>query len=327
MLKLHFINVGDGDAILVELCRKAGIYRMLIDAGRPGIRPRRDSLRQPAACYLKELGITRLDAVVITHLHIDHFGGLGAILEDVQIDCVYSGYFPGAVTRTLSAEGLPTKSQRGLVDCLNTWAGQIHTLRQRGARLVEVTEDIEWMPAEGLSVRLIAPRRELMTLQKETWDALYRGQIPPDGPFYRSAKARNPASLRVRLSYGGRLMELSGDCYGEEWEHKAQGPCDLWKIPHHADAKSVTEGLVRTMAPSIAVVSCGAEYIPHKDRPSNRVHGWLTQAGAQVLYTDSYPAGGEAPRYHTAILICITADGQMIHETRSEIRKTVEVTL
>ena len=34
MLRLHFINVGDGDAILVEELREGSAFRMLVDTGR-----------------------------------------------------------------------------------------------------------------------------------------------------------------------------------------------------------------------------------------------------------------------------------------------------
>ena len=34
MLELHFINVGDGDAILIEDRNGGDVFRMLVDAGR-----------------------------------------------------------------------------------------------------------------------------------------------------------------------------------------------------------------------------------------------------------------------------------------------------
>ena len=37
VLKLHFINVGDGDAILVEETAEGRIFRLLVDAGKADV--------------------------------------------------------------------------------------------------------------------------------------------------------------------------------------------------------------------------------------------------------------------------------------------------
>lgn len=70
-LIFHFIDVGYGDAIIVELPGKKAI---LIDSGNPT----EDSkiIRQ-----LQALGIRSLDHLFITHFHKDHVGGLTPILE------------------------------------------------------------------------------------------------------------------------------------------------------------------------------------------------------------------------------------------------------
>ena len=52
MLRLHFINVGDGDAILVEELREGSAFRMLVDTGREDVGGEPGSLRRTAAEYL-----------------------------------------------------------------------------------------------------------------------------------------------------------------------------------------------------------------------------------------------------------------------------------
>ncbi len=79
-LRITFLAVGQGDATLVQLPRG---HALLIDAGgdlRTFPRPPRDLL--PA---LAELGISKLDLVVLTHPHPDHAGGMLALLDRVRV--------------------------------------------------------------------------------------------------------------------------------------------------------------------------------------------------------------------------------------------------
>lgn len=70
-LTLYFLDVGQGDSILLE----HGDDTMLIDAGEIG---KGDTV----AADIKEEGITSLSYVVATHPHSDHIGGMSVILND-----------------------------------------------------------------------------------------------------------------------------------------------------------------------------------------------------------------------------------------------------
>ena len=69
-LLVHFIDVGQGDSILVEFRDKA----MLVDAGE------RD-MGERVIAYIRSRGIERLDVVVATHAHSDHIGGLRDVIS------------------------------------------------------------------------------------------------------------------------------------------------------------------------------------------------------------------------------------------------------
>ena len=69
-LAVHFIDVGQGDAILLLFRDKT----MLIDAGERGMGER-------VVAYLDDRNVTRLDVVVATHAHSDHIGGLAAVIS------------------------------------------------------------------------------------------------------------------------------------------------------------------------------------------------------------------------------------------------------
>jgi competence protein ComEC len=76
-LTVTFFDVGQGDAALVRSPDGAAV---LIDGG-----PDPDLL----AAKLVRLGIKRLDAVVATHPHLDHFVGLPAVLARIRVSVVF----------------------------------------------------------------------------------------------------------------------------------------------------------------------------------------------------------------------------------------------
>ena len=69
-LLIHFLDVGYGDAIVLRLPEGGAL---LVDGGDPEHGPQ-------VAARLRNMGIMRLDYVVISHFHKDHAGGLGYIL-------------------------------------------------------------------------------------------------------------------------------------------------------------------------------------------------------------------------------------------------------
>ena len=88
MLLVDFINVGYGDAILLRETETP--FAMLVDCGDARIgRSRPDGRRITAADYLRREGIRELDLLVLTHLHLDHAGGLTHLLPGVR--CGNSG--------------------------------------------------------------------------------------------------------------------------------------------------------------------------------------------------------------------------------------------
>ncbi|MFG3434185.1 MBL fold metallo-hydrolase [Lysinibacillus fusiformis] len=78
-MRVHFIDVGQGDSILIE---SPNGKTMLIDGGVKGA-------GQQVVSYLKELGVNKLDQVVATHPDADHIGGLIPVLQTIPIEQFY----------------------------------------------------------------------------------------------------------------------------------------------------------------------------------------------------------------------------------------------
>ncbi len=85
-LEVTFLDVGQGDsALLVTPSGKT----LLIDAGGfliPGAEPPRfDMGREVVVPYLKRRGIKKIDAILLSHPHPDHYGGLAEVVRTFPI--------------------------------------------------------------------------------------------------------------------------------------------------------------------------------------------------------------------------------------------------
>ena len=77
-MKVHFIDVGQGDATLIT----CGGHAMLIDSGD-------DSKGTAIQNYLKKQNIKKLDYLILTHPDADHIGGAPVIITKFAIDKVF----------------------------------------------------------------------------------------------------------------------------------------------------------------------------------------------------------------------------------------------
>lgn len=77
-LKIHFIDVGQGDSILIE---EAGGKNILVDGG-----DRADRIAAEIINYLKDQNVKKLDYIISTHPHADHIGGLVDIIDTFEVE-------------------------------------------------------------------------------------------------------------------------------------------------------------------------------------------------------------------------------------------------
>ncbi len=78
---IEALDVGQGDAILLRWRRRA----ILVDGGGPFDGMATDFGRTRVVPKLLDRGVTRLDAVLLTHPHPDHALGLFAVLEELPV--------------------------------------------------------------------------------------------------------------------------------------------------------------------------------------------------------------------------------------------------
>ncbi|MBQ9330756.1 MAG: hypothetical protein IJ221_07250 [Oscillibacter sp.] len=313
MLALDFINVGNGDSILIrELDGGAQRFAMLVDCGHDAL-VRDDhpnnldsrSRRIYAGDFLRQQGVTHLDVLLPTHFHRDHIGGMGRVLDAVTVDRLITTYLPPSDSRDLMPDAdrsLPGPA-RNLLRCVNLYAT---ALREHPGRIREAVvlpgDRVETFQLTGdLSLDVICGEPALYPRQKAVYDGAFRGERDAY-TLMRWAKSMNVSSIRQRLHYHGRDIVLGGDAYAVVWDKSTTAPCDILKLPHHASLSSTTRKFLSQLRPKTIVVSVAA------GRPDERPHPYiislLREFTDDVRFTDAVDLPGLVePVFHQSVHI------------------------
>ena len=315
MLKIHFINVGEGDATLLEYDDGNGIFRVLIDTGRDDLfLPSEGSLRLHASDYLNELGITYLDVLILTHLHVDHSADLTALLERVRVGTLYCSYYPADKTIRIPPEPDAERHVEELIEDLNRYAENLTVMEKAGTLFKRCQRDETIPTPEGLTIRILTADPDRVERQNSIYDGMFSGEDLPEEIKYEAAELRNPNSLRILAGYAGRTVRIEGDYLAENVSVPDLEPCDILKVSHHGDRKSITPEIAKALHPRYSVISCKREYVPSKDRPSKTVADLLRINGSDVIYTDCFHEEGFPVRYRKAVRMDICPDGTIRSE-------------
>lgn len=115
-LKVHFIDVGQAEAILITV----GSQSMLIDAGK-------NSDEELVVDYITSQGIEKLDYVIGTHPHEDHIGGLDAVIDSFDIGKII---MPKQIATTRTFEDVLTSIQNKEMKVTTPKVGDTYDLGQ-----------------------------------------------------------------------------------------------------------------------------------------------------------------------------------------------------
>ena len=139
-LELHFLDVGQGDAIAI---RTPADRWLLVDAGLRG--DGYDAGERRVLPFLSAHGARRLEALILSHPHADHIGGAPAVLAAIPVGRVIEPGLPAATD--LYLELLDLVEQREIV-----WA------RAEAGRIMRV---------DGVELRFLWPEPGLVEKEPE----------------------------------------------------------------------------------------------------------------------------------------------------------------
>lgn len=217
-VKVTLIDVGQGDAILVELPNG---HNMLIDTGGSAVFPD----NKDAGSYdvgakivlpvLYSKGIDQLDGIFITHPHADHTGGLDAIFKGTTITRLYISPYQNEISEDVLKSSIDKKIP--------------HTILTAGAKFKDGDVILE----------ILGP---VKTYKKTHSDA------------NNSSLVIKMTYGKETLLLTGDIEDEAMDDIGQSRELTN---VIFFKVPHHGSHFSLNEKFLSKVSPTVAMVSVG----------------------------------------------------------------------
>jgi beta-lactamase superfamily II metal-dependent hydrolase len=235
-LDIYVVDVEGGNATLVVAPSGQSI---LIDSGNLNAASR-DAGRIMAA--IRDAGLQRIDHLVTTHWHLDHFGGMGELADRIAIrEFIDHGgnTQPNAKTDAFLRNTYP-----------KLYRNATHTIVKPG----------DMIPVWGITARIVASAGD--TIKTPLLDA---GKPNPycanSNPEFPDA-TENAQSIGLHITFGKfRLLHLGDLSADKEFDlmcpENRLGRVDVFVVSHHGQTRSNKEVLVHAIESRVAVMNNG----------------------------------------------------------------------
>jgi competence protein ComEC len=219
-LAVTYLDVGQGDSSVIELTDGK---TMVMDTGRTG---------RETASFLKYRGKKTIDALILSHVHSDHTGGLDYLIKRFKVKELWDNgrlIFPDTYLSDPSAK---------------LWTGIKHRRLNRG----------DMIEGKGYSIYVFHPYPEFYTMYGN-----------------ENVEADND-SLVLKIEGKNESFLFTGDIEEEAEEdilHLGRWlKSDGIKVPHHGGKTSSYEPFFEAVSPDVAIISVGHDNTfghPHQE--------------------------------------------------------------
>jgi competence protein ComEC len=246
VLRVSMIDVGQGDAILVEF---PGGETLLVDTGPLTLAG--NAGKKTVVPFLKRKGIGAVDILVITHPDADHCGGAASVIRSLPVRRVIESDAGGwtAVYGSYHAAALARGSPPSLA-----WRGESITAAEC-ARLY-----VLW-PGRGRTAPLTHSRGGGSNNASIVFKLVY-GNVS----FLFTGDAERESEIGMIRSFGSFLRST------------------VLKVAHHGSDSGTSQEFLDAVRPAVALVSVGLHN--RFGHPSPALLRRLDGAGVRVLRTD-----------------------------------------
>ena len=330
MLRITFINVGYGDSILLEEFEASKrTFAMLVDGGSPYDGEYRSVYdahpdRSPPFRYLVQHGIDKLDIIFMTHFHIDHIGGIPAVMRSIPFGEVWTNYrLPAPLPHWDKTSSSLTKPE----------SMAMH-------RSLELLEDMgSYARAYGNDITTISNHRFGESLTRDTSadiytvkpnlamnmdllvKRLYDGTADEsESALYALDKSQNASCTALRIAYKGRSVLLTADLPYTYWDplidegHSIQA--DILKFSHHGHDDGASPKFADKVAPS-HVVFCVSTDNPFGCPKPSALSSFTGDVRFHATGNINMPPALAPTLPHRAVIFEISAEGDLRWKTET----------
>lgn len=259
-MRYHFIDVGQGDATLLEFPCGA----VLIDAGgeqNPSFDSDKALITYLDAFFERrpDLGRT-LDLFVVTHPHIDHMRSVVSVLERYTVRAVIDD---GKTEAEHANDPGPEQQAR-----LHEWLAAHPEVAHQDILASQI------LGQDGLTGPLIDPIGACEASRVDPRITVLWGAVTEELESY--GHDPNNHSLVLRVDYGRSSALFTGDLelvgisrlFSKYKDNPAIFDVDIYQVGHHGSKNATIHYQMAAMSPKLAVISMG---------PYDRVHDWTAR--------------------------------------------------
>ncbi len=287
-LAVHFLDVGQGDCIIIQL---PDGKNAIIDAGGDAKNTTNERCEDRIISNINELKIKTFDYMILTHTDADHVDYMDTVLEEYDVLNIYRPAF-----NSKSEKAVGVNPQYGTVQTV-TYDNFVTAVKQEQQEIgAKVEFNIGKKEIVGKGYRF-----DIYGVE-EKW---YLKDVVGDEDKI-DAKEKNKVSPMVLLTYNAekdvRKIMFTGDAEGKGGNngeslflenYNDNIDIDLLKVGHHGSSSSASDEFLKRLDPEYAVISVGVENNhghPNQnclDRLANYADG-RGQYGVQVYMTKVY---------------------------------------